>query len=58
MSKLNNEFDFLKIIHINLITIIIKYKMFHIKNNLNIIFSLKNYIKINITFLKTFKLPF
>jgi hypothetical protein len=33
MSKLNNEFDFFEMIHINLITIIIKNKIFCIKNN-------------------------
>jgi hypothetical protein len=32
MSKLNNEFDFFEMIHINLITIIIKYKIILKKN--------------------------
>jgi hypothetical protein len=37
MSRLNNEFDFFEMIYISLITIIIKYKLFCIKNNSHII---------------------
>jgi hypothetical protein len=46
MSKFNNEFDFSeKRIHINLITIIIKYKILGIKNKSYIKFflNLKNF---------------
>jgi hypothetical protein len=36
MSKINNEFDFFEMIHINLVTIIIKCKIFGIKNKSSI----------------------